>query len=257
MTTPEVLVFDLFGTLVRFDETRVPWREVAGRRVAHTIVDLDERLARILPGVASVDFLHALKRAGQELVEEKLRHGFEVPSPVRFQRALVKLGAEPASARCWGEELAERHMDTLARAVVCPPGRAQLLARLATSYRLALLSNFDHGATARRVLAEAGLLPFFETVVISEEEGIRKPAPAIFARCCERLGADPSSCLYIGDTFVEDVEGATAAGMAAIWVRPGADAEQARPACGAIGDVDELPGWLNAWPVSARDGASR
>lgn len=253
---PEALVFDLFGTLVFFDDSRVPFAELSGRRVPMTVPDLDRRLSSLLPEVTPLDFLRELKRAGQAIFEEKLKHGIEVTTEVRFERALSALGVDAATA---GEEalaMAEVHMDTLARAVVCPPGRADLLARLSDGRRLALLSNFDHGPTARRVLDEAGLTRFFDAIVVSAEEGLRKPVPAIFARCCERLGVAPASCLFIGDTWTDDIEGATSAGLPALWVRKDGS-DFAAPACGAVRDVDELPGWLERSPVSGPGAASR
>jgi HAD superfamily hydrolase (TIGR01549 family) len=246
---PDVLVFDLFGTLVFFDDTRVPTMEIAGRRVPMTVRDLPALLAGL--EVPLDAFLRELRRVGEAIYERKRREGIEIPTAVRFEQTLLSLGIEPAAAAASAVEMATRHMDTLARAVVCPPDRARLLARLADGHRLALLSNFDSGATARRVLAEADLARFLEVIVISEEEGLRKPSRELFDRTCSRLGAAPSSCLYIGDTLLEDIEGSTAAGLSALWIRSpstkaahGEDPESA--ALAILEDVSELPAWLDA-----------
>lgn len=248
MAAPDVLIFDLFGTLVFFDDSRVPWVDVAGRRVPMTIAGLPALLEEFLPGVGMDDFQRELRRAGAEISETKRRDGIEIPTAVRFERTLLSLGAVSAVATAAAKRMAILHMDTLARSVVCPPQRSALLGSLAEDHRLALLSNFDDGATARRVLAESDLSRHFEVIVISEEEGLRKPSRAIFERTCARLGAAPSSCLYIGDTFVEDIEGSTAAGLEALWVRSGAVAGEASasPAVGVVHDVDALPAWLAA-----------
>ncbi|MFN2378432.1 MAG: HAD family hydrolase [Candidatus Binatia bacterium] len=241
---PEAIVFDLFGTLVSFDDARVPTREIDGRRVPMTIPLLPELLARFLPGVGEVQFLAELRRSGAEILERKRREGVEVPTRVRFENALRTLGAAGETLGEVATAMAARHMDTLARSVVCPPGRVELLRFLARGHRLALLSNFDDGATARRVLAEAGLDEYFELIVISEEEGIRKPSREIFARTCRRLQLEPSRCLYIGDTLVEDIEGASGAGLAALWIRPEAAEPMESPALDILPDVDALPAWL-------------
>lgn len=254
---PDALVFDLFGTLVFFDDSRLPMEEVAGRRFPQTIVDLDARLEALRPGLGKLDFLKALSRANRQLRDEKIAFGLEVTSDIRFATALMDLGLDEGTARREAQGLAASHMDSLARAVVCPPGRVELLRKLSGRHRLALLSNFDHAATARRVLDEAGLAKFFDVIVVSAEEGIRKPSPEIFARCCERLGVAAGSCLFIGDTLSDDVEGATSAGMPVVWVRPGGEAVAPHPACGVVADVDELSDWLERGKVSARGGASR
>lgn len=259
MAVPDVVVFDLFGTLVFFDGTRVPTEEIAGRRVPMTVPGLEDLLRESLPGVAVVDFLRTLKRTTGEVADEKRRLGIEIPTRVRFERALAVLGAAPATAASSAVEMAARHMDSLARAVVCPRGRPELLETLRRRHRVALLSNFDDGATARRVIAEAGLAPYFETVVVSEDLGLRKPAREIFEITCRRLDVEASRCLYVGDTVVEDIEGATGAGLAAVWVRGDSAPEIEAPAvaAGVVGDVEELPVWLERRGVSARGGASR
>jgi len=243
VAAPDVLIFDLFGTLVFFDDSKVPWADVAGRRMPMTVSGLPALLEEFLPGVAAPDFLRELRRIGAQIAETKRKEGIEIPTAVRFERTLLSLGAGAAVANAAAKRMAALHMDTLARSVVCPPARPALLAALARTHRLALLSNFDDGATARRVLAEADLASHFEVIVISEEEGLRKPSRAIFERTCTRLGAAPSTCLYIGDTLVEDIEGATAAGLDALWVRPPGEPPQS-PALGIIQDVEALPAWL-------------
>jgi len=250
VAAPDVLIFDLFGTLVFFDDSRVPWMDIAGHRVPMTIADLPALVEEFLPGVGVADFLRELRSAGTAIAETKRRDGIEVHTSVRFQRTLSALGADATVALTGARRMAALHMDSLARSVVCPPGRGALLGELADTHRLALLSNFDDGATARRVLAEAGLERFFEVIVISEEEGLRKPSRAIFERTCARLAVAPSSCLYIGDTLVEDIEGATGAGLEALWVRSASALTAAResdapsPAAGIVEDVDALPAWL-------------
>jgi putative hydrolase of the HAD superfamily len=60
----------------------------------------------------------------------------------------------------------------------------------------------------------------FDVVLISEEEGIRKPDARIFDRARERCGVDhPSEAMFVGDHPEVDVAGAHAAGMVAVWKR--------------------------------------
>jgi len=239
---PDALLLDLFGTLVFIDEARLPPLREGMPWYARTLVGFEEMLAADLPDVAPDDFLPALARVGRDVAERKRAEGIEVRTPVRFELALRACGAGESQASVVAARLAARHMDHLARAVVCPPGRAALLARLASRLPLALLSNFDDGATARRVVAEAGLTPLFRVMVISAEEGIRKPRQEIFEATCARLGMEPPRCVHAGDSLVEDVEGATGAGLRAVWVNP--EREVSTLACATVGDVDELPLWL-------------
>ncbi len=53
-----------------------------------------------------------------------------------------------------------------------------------------------------------------DLMVISAEEGIEKPDPAIYLLTAERLGVEPTGCVFVDDRL-DNVEGATAVGMTA------------------------------------------
>lgn len=55
------------------------------------------------------------------------------------------------------------------------------------------------------------------SVVISEEIGVMKPHPQIFAHATERAGVEPGAILYVGDSLHSDVEGGYAAGWQVAW----------------------------------------
>ena len=90
-------------------------------------------------------------------------------------------------------------------------------------YRLAVVSNFDYSPTCLMILERAGIAPLFETIVISDEVGWRKPHPDIFAEAFRRTGADPARTLFVGDRLDIDVVGAHRAGMDAAWLSPGGE----------------------------------
>jgi putative hydrolase of the HAD superfamily len=63
---------------------------------------------------------------------------------------------------------------------------------------------------------DRGLLAeLFEEVVISAEVHLHKPQPEIYLLAAERLGVEPSACVFIDD-LRENCEGAEAVGMTAI-----------------------------------------
>lgn len=82
--------------------------------------------------------------------------------------------------------------------------------------RLGLVSNWDHRLP--RVLANLGLDRFFEAVEYSSGCGIEKPHPEIFQRCLASLKVLPVNAMHVGDSALEDVEGALAVGMRAMRV---------------------------------------
>jgi 2-haloalkanoic acid dehalogenase type II len=78
---------------------------------------------------------------------------------------------------------------------------------------LGILSNADH----EHVAAWTFTLPV-QFILISEELGAYQPHALAFQRAVERLGLAPREVLHVGDSDVDDVKGAKAAGLGVAWV---------------------------------------
>ncbi len=89
----------------------------------------------------------------------------------------------------------------------------------AAGSKVAMISNWD--TRLRPMLAAMGLLDAFDVVVVSGEEGVEKPAPAIFERTAGRLAVPPTRSLMVGDDPISDIEGARSVG--AFVMRFGSD----------------------------------
>jgi putative hydrolase of the HAD superfamily len=61
--------------------------------------------------------------------------------------------------------------------------------------------------------------PYFRAILISEEQGVRKPDAEIYRRAMLRLGSTPESTVFIGDHPTADIEGAARLGIKTIWKR--------------------------------------
>lgn len=79
--------------------------------------------------------------------------------------------------------------------------------------KLALLSNVSNGIVEQ--LFSANDLAMFDEVVLSYQEHITKPNPAVFTLAAERLGLRADECVMVDD-LAENCEGAEVAGMASI-----------------------------------------
>jgi putative hydrolase of the HAD superfamily len=82
--------------------------------------------------------------------------------------------------------------------------------------RLAVLSNFD--SRLDDLLAGLGIARYFETVTLSWRTGVAKPDAGIFRAGLEAMEVKPERALHVGDSPVDDVAGATAAGMQAVLI---------------------------------------
>jgi HAD superfamily hydrolase (TIGR01509 family) len=85
--------------------------------------------------------------------------------------------------------------------------------------RTGVISNSN--GTIKRILADLGLLPLVDFVLDSQEEGVEKPAPAIFERALARSRVAASEAAYVGDLYSIDVLGARRAGLSAVLLDPG------------------------------------
>ena len=70
----------------------------------------------------------------------------------------------------------------------------------------------DTGFDLRPALDRLGLSPVLDTVVMSFELGVCKPAATVFRTACDRLGVRPERTLMVGDNPLTDA-GAVAAGL--------------------------------------------
>ena len=240
---------DLFDTLVDIHMDRLPLVEIAGRRVPSTYGLLH---AASLQWHA-LDFEHFAAELGahdRALRGEYYDRHLEFSTLDRFRTFGERIGvADLAFAR----KLTELHMDEVERQVVVPGHHAALLEALGRRTKLALCSNFTHAATARAILARAGLLRHLDAVVISEEVGLRKPRAEVFNAVSQQLGLPAREILHVGDSLDADVAGAAAVGSPTAWItRRVADPEAALAAyTGAkpvhrIADLSEVEALIDA-----------
>lgn len=97
-----------------------------------------------------------------------------------------------------------------------PDAHAVLKELRSRGYPLGLITNGSREAQ-RGKLSAADLAGYFEVILISEEQTIRKPEAAIFLRAAEKLGVAPLECLFVGDNPQADIGGAYQVGMKTAW----------------------------------------
>lgn len=116
---------------------------------------------------------------------------------------------------------------------------AELRAR---GLRIAVASNFD--SRLPRLLADCGLASALDVVVFSAAVGAEKPHPAIFEELLGRLALPAESVLHVGDSRRDDVEGALAMGLRALWLTRGSRR-------GDLSSLAELPALVESVATGA------
>jgi HAD superfamily hydrolase (TIGR01549 family) len=236
------LLFDLFGTVVHF-VPGVPGVQAATPQWRSAMHWLEETVERELPRARFDDLLTALLEVTQEIVHQRPPEYREVPSRERFRRALLRLGVSAEQAPPVAERLSLAHMSHLASTIMLPPEHMEVLEQLVPRFRLGVVSNFDHGPTARRILADHRLIGFFTAIVISDDFGRRKPHPAIFAAALRQLDVAVEDALFIGDSVSDDIIGAHNARLKVVWLNPKHRplSPDVNPPEYEIADLKELP----------------
>ncbi|NRD79813.1 HAD family hydrolase [Bacillus sp. BRMEA1] len=84
------------------------------------------------------------------------------------------------------------------------------------NFRLGIITN-GKGQFQMDNIKALGIEKYFDSILISEWEGIKKPDPQIFKRALEDLNVLPNQSLFVGDHPVNDVKAAQNVGMIGIW----------------------------------------
>ena len=130
----------------------------------------------------------------------------------RYRRLFAFAGADGRHAGA-AAELHRRVYQAHRRAV---DGALDLLLLLRRDARIAVVTNNTVSEQAEK-LATFGFAPHVDALVTSEEVGAAKPDARIFAAALARVGCAASEAVMVGDSWVHDVQGARAAGIAAVW----------------------------------------
>lgn len=213
------ILFDLFSTVALFQPNRLPIFSWKGQTTRSTMGALQTTIETKVGRAPFEQFFSALSEVNQEFAERRARDMREIPSVQRFELALTRVGY-PVSEETHqlAQDLSLTHMDLLARATAIPRIHIQLLKRVHAAYLVALVSNFDHGPTARRIVERDGAAPYFHHIVISDGHGWRKPHAKIFTDTLRLLKVEAQDALYVGDSPQDDVIGAKGAGLDIAWV---------------------------------------
>lgn len=105
-------------------------------------------------------------------------------------------------------------------------------------YLLGIVSN-GLGSFQTRSIDGLQIRDYFDEVLISEIEQVRKPQPEIFNRALRRLRVSAKESVFVGDHPEADIIGAKGAGLRAIWKRSPYWSE-AKEADAVINELNEI-----------------
>ena len=156
---------------------------------------------------------HAVVAANPDVV-----HDISRLRELVLRTAIERCGYAPAAAADLAAGAFREFLDWRHR-IEFFPDALDVLAELARNYTLAALTNGN--ADFQRL----GLDRFFSFGYCAADVGARKPHPAMFEQALAHAGVAPNEAVHVGDHPVDDVQGATGAGMASVWLNLASVAE--------------------------------
>ena len=217
--TVRAVAFDGYGTLFRFHDDEF--------KIAVSEILTDQRLDHPDHDEVHTTFVRAHGRAGpwgdRVSNDGKPDYDFMLGGPLpawlsqwAIWRRQWELTFKALDLAGDTEEAADHLRDRLSVASSYPDARPTLERLAERGLTLGLHSDADEdflqGALARGELR-------FSVTQSSETLRAYKPNRFVFNTLCSRLGCEPSTVLYVGDSLPTDVQGARHAGLRTAWVR--------------------------------------
>lgn len=214
-TTPRAVVFDCDGILL---DTQAVWEDAQSALLADRGATMNPETRRTLVGRPIPEVVVAVASA---------------------------VGEDPHAV---GHELGERHRDGLGAGIPVLPGAREIVAAVGRKVPVAIASN-----SPRKYLLPAlesvGLLDLVDAVVAIDDVAEGKPAPDMYLRAAEILGAAPEDTLAFEDSVTGALSAKTA-GLKLIAVPSIEGQEPEAPLTLDSLEDDALAEWIEGWPTT-------
>jgi putative hydrolase of the HAD superfamily len=130
------------------------------------------------------------------------------------------LGNEARLKEDWVHELSIAYVSSIFDVPPCLKSDAKKTLQWIQSQdmRIGLICNtgITPGFALRKLLSQIGIAGFFESMIFSDEVGVRKPDSKVFRLAAKELGTKSREMIHVGDNLKTDVWGARSAGFRAI-----------------------------------------
>lgn len=200
-----------------FDLDRTLWDFDAAAEVAFERIYEQYNLKSL--GIPSAHEFHEVYHPLNERLWELYREDKITKADLnrtRFLKPLEHYGIHDVKL---ADHLSEDYVYWSPRIVRLVPGTMELLEYLKPKYHLHLITNgFEEVQDTKLTLS--GMKPYFETLTVSEEVGVKKPNPEIFQYALRKAHATAEESLMIGDEMAVDIDGARAAGIDTVLFNP-------------------------------------
>jgi putative hydrolase of the HAD superfamily len=211
------VIFDLDDTLIDWSDFSMPWTELVQMQLEPVHRWLTEQGHKVPPiaemGAAYSDLTRSAWRSTT---------GPEWVSPRQIDlisQLMLTCQVDPRKLDLFG--LQSRLDWDLAPGVRVFDDTHEVLQTLrAYGFKLGLLTNAAQPMWLRdRELNTLGMTAYFDYRITAGDVGRLKPHPVPFQQALDGMGISADEAIHVGDRPQDDVVGAQAAGMRAVWIR--------------------------------------
>jgi len=232
----EAVIFDFIGTLAEVKDHTI---EEIVKKTYESLVDDGFHMDR----TRFTDFFYKVYQKYRLVRYQEL---VEVSNSVWIAETLNQLGfaAEPDDGSV--RKAVNISFQGYFQSLKARPCASRTLKKLSGVYALGLVSNFTYAPVIYAGVRKLGFSLYFNCILVSDDVGWRKPHPRIFEEALKRLNKNVEQAVFVGDNPTEDIQGAKAIGMKAIFIPSQSftieDAEKApQPPDLIINSLCELP----------------
>ena len=208
MACAKAVIFDYIGTLVNCGNYTLE----ASREKLHMAL-VNESF-----DVAKDRFLEAYIQAHEKYRKIRYEQLREVTNAVWVVEALSNLGFKVSADDYRIKAALNVFFKAYVETLELREGAKKLIKQATQQCKVALISNFTHAPVIYSSLRKTGINTFFNAVVVSEENGWRKPSSHIFQDALDKLQIQANEAVYVGDNPIEDIKGAKQAGLKTVFV---------------------------------------
>lgn len=206
MSTLKHIIFDLDNTLWDFSGN--------SKRILAEIYDI---MALKEKGIHDFEKFHHQYKFRNEYLWREYAFGNVTREAVRLNRFYITFNDFGVDDKMLAHAAADHYISNTRNQKDLLPHTVELLEYLQKKYQLHIITNgFEEVQFFK--LNNTGIRKYFASITTAEAANALKPDIRIFNYALNKIPAQPSQCVYIGDSPDVDGTGAKNAGMDFIWV---------------------------------------
>ena len=208
MSSCQAVIFDYIGTLVcprNYD------MDASKEKLYNALVHSGFN-------VGKESFLEAYSQAHEKYRIIRYEQFREITNAVWVTETLKNLGFNVSENDSRIKEALNVFFKDFVDTLTLRPNAKKIIAHSKLNFKLGLISNFTYAPVIYASLKKVGINEFFNVVVVSHENGWRKPSKHIFQEALTKLQVDAGKAVFVGDSPIEDIRGAKEAGLRTVFI---------------------------------------